>query len=54
MTRIWQGLLIIGIVYMVISIATLLTETPYDPDYELIRPSQPWTQLIWDCKAKGP
>jgi hypothetical protein len=54
MTRIWQGLLIIGIVYTVLSVATMLMEEPYDLDYELYRPSQPWKQLIWDCKAEGP
>jgi hypothetical protein len=52
--RIWQGLLIIGIIYTTISIAILLTETPYDLDYEWYRPSEPWTQLIWDCKTEGP
>jgi hypothetical protein len=53
-TRIWQGLLIIGIVYSIISIATMLMETPYDLDQEFTRPSQPWKQLMWDCKAEGP
>ncbi len=53
MTRFWQGLLLIGIVYMIISITTLLTEKPYDFDYKLIRPSQPYKQLIWDINYRG-
>ncbi len=53
MTRIWQGMLLIGIVYMIISIATLLTEPVYDFDYELQRPSQPWKQMIWDVNYRG-
>jgi hypothetical protein len=39
---------------MVVAIGTLFMEKPYDLDYELIRPSQPWEQLIWYVKTEGP
>lgn len=54
MTKTWQWLLILGISTLVYLMASMLMEEPYDFDYELQRPDQPFKQLIWDVKTEGP
>ena len=52
--KIIRWLLFVGIATMIYLIAAMLTmEEPYDFDYELIRPSQPFKQMIWDVNYRG-